>query len=359
MTITSHVVDIDIYHTVEDVWAYNHGLFLHTVHHVDAGRATHRSYPRAAGSSGGGPSCEHNYTTGLMLRYFLTGDLAARETAADLAQFVIDLDDGNRTPFRWLDHGYTGLCTASGDLRYQGPGRVSGNSLNALLDGHRLTGERRFLDKAEQVIARCVHPQQDLVGLNLGDVERRWFYTVFLHSLAKYLDHKLELDEMDAAYDYARASLLHYARWMEEHEYPYLERPWVLQYPTETWAAQDVRKSEVFRYAAMHATGGERGRFAERADYFFDYAISTLERMPSRTLARPVVLLASHGWMHAYFRHYPDMPVPAPVGRVGQWPPPLIFVPQRTRAIRRARRLAVAAIVLLAAAAAAAVLSLL
>ncbi len=59
-------------------------------------------------------------------------------------------------------------------------------------------------------------------------------------------------------YAYARASLLHYARWMAEHEYPYLEKPEILEYPTETWAAQDMRKSEIFDYAARHTTGAER-----------------------------------------------------------------------------------------------------
>ena len=41
-----HVRDIDVYHTDEDKSAYNHGLFWHTVHYVDAGTSTHRSYPR-------------------------------------------------------------------------------------------------------------------------------------------------------------------------------------------------------------------------------------------------------------------------------------------------------------------------
>ena len=51
----------------EDKAAYNHGLFWHTYHYVDAGTATHRTYPKAPGSHGGGPAVEHNYTTGLML----------------------------------------------------------------------------------------------------------------------------------------------------------------------------------------------------------------------------------------------------------------------------------------------------
>src|SRR5205814_910950 len=57
--LAAHTTDIDIYHTDLDKAAYNRGLFWHTVHYVDAGLATHRSYPRAAGVGGGGPSPEH------------------------------------------------------------------------------------------------------------------------------------------------------------------------------------------------------------------------------------------------------------------------------------------------------------
>ena len=84
------------------------------------------------------------------------------------------------------------------------------------------------------------------------------------------------------AYAYARETLLHFARWMAEHEYPYLEKPEVLEFPTETWPAQDIRKSEVFMYAALHASGAERERFLERADFFFRYSVDTLTADPTQ-----------------------------------------------------------------------------
>src|SRR4029079_15870591 len=132
---------------------------------------THRTYPRTKGSNGGGPSSEHNYPTGLMLHHFMTGDAASREWALGLAQFVIDIDDGDRTPFRWLAGSATGLASASRSFDYHGPGRGSGNSLNALVDGYRLTRDRKFLDKAEEIIRRCTHPEQDVAALNLLDAE--------------------------------------------------------------------------------------------------------------------------------------------------------------------------------------------
>ena len=176
----------------------------------------------------------------------------------------------------------------------------------ALLDGHRLTDESRFLDKAEELIRRCIHPSDDVPARNLLDAENRWFYTMFLQSLGRYLDYKAEHGQLDFLYAYARASLLHYARWMAEHEYPYLEKPEILEYPTETWAAQDMRKSEVFDYAARHAAGAERERFRERAEFFFRTSTTTLSAMPTRTLCRPVVLMLSYGFQRAYFRRSPE-----------------------------------------------------
>src|SRR5439155_5006254 len=106
---------------------------------------THRSYPRAAGVCGGGPSSEHNYTTGLTLHYFLTGDPLFKETAIGLASWVISMDDGARTVFRWLSRARTGLATQSGSASYHGPGRGAANAVNALLDGFRLTRDDAYL----------------------------------------------------------------------------------------------------------------------------------------------------------------------------------------------------------------------
>jgi hypothetical protein len=330
-----HVIDIDVYHTDHDKSAYNHGLFWHTFHYVDADTGTHRSYPKAAKVCGGGPANEQNYTTGLMLHYFLTGDPLARETAVGLAQWVIDRDDGSKTPFRWLAGGATGLASSSRTPSYHGPGRGAANSVLALLDGRRLTGEDRFLTKAEELIRRCIHPSDDVPARNLLDAENRWFYTMFLQALGRYLDYKAELGQLDFLYAYARASLLHYAQWMAEYEYPYLEKPEILEYPTETWAAQDMRKSEIFDYATRHTSGAERQRFQARAEFFFHYCATALAEMPTRTLCRPVVLLLSYGFQRAYFLRHPDESVPPPSQTPMDFGRPEAFVPQKVRAKKR------------------------
>jgi hypothetical protein len=333
-----HVRDIDIYHTVEDKSAYNGGLFWHTQHYVDAGLSTHRTYP-PGGASSGGPSAEHNYNAGLLWHHRLTGDPASRDAAIGLGQWVLDMDDGRRTLFRWLDRGATGLANLTAG--YYGPGRGAGHSILALVVAHRLTGEERFLEKADELIRRTAHPEDDIDALDLLDAERRWSYTAFLQALGIYLEYKEERGEGDASFDYARLCLLHYARWMCVHEVPYLDRPEKLEYPTETWAAQDLRKSEVFLWAVRYGGLNERGSFLDRATFFFRYAVDALMRLPTHVFTRPTVLVISFGARQGWFERYSDtLPIyPAVGSRVRPLPRP--FVPQKTRALRRARRLAV------------------
>jgi hypothetical protein len=337
--LAQHVVDIDIYHTLEDKSAYNGGLFWHTAHYVDAGRATHRTYPRAPGVSGGGPSAEHNYSTGLMLHYLLTGDPAFRDAAIGLADWVINMDDGSSTVFHWLAGGDTGAASATGSLEYHGPGRGPANGIQALLNGYRLTREARFLEKADQLVRRCIHPDDDLEARGLLDAERRWYYTVFLQAVGRYLDLMDEEGGGHTMYQYARASLVHYASWMVDHEYPYLDKPEVLEFPTETWAAQDMRKCDVFQLAARHVDADLRGRFLERAEFFFNASVAAVRARATGSLTRPVVLLLSNGFTRAWFG---SEPLPPPTKRASSetsaFQRPERFVPQRTRAKHNLKR---------------------
>jgi len=365
----NHTCDIDIYHTNGDKAAYNRGLFWHTYHYAPADTGTHRSYPKSlragpqgsltqkmdqlgetaaklkkAYAVGGGPAASHNYNYGLMLAYFLTGNPIYRETAIDLAKFVIAMEDPAKTPFRWLSFEFTGLATESGGGGYHGPGRASGNSVNALLVGHQLSGNRAFLEKAEAIIRRVSHPKQNLDRLDLLNAELRWFYTMFLQSLGKYLDYKIELGELDRMYAFGRLTLSHYARWMALNERPILDTPDNLQYPTETWAAQDMRKVEVFQYAAKHASGEERAKYHERAEWFFRYVERTLSGFPTKSLCRPVVLMLNIGWSRAWWQTNSNASAPEPFVKIGadefgEW---RMFVPQKVIAMKRAKIIAVA-----------------
>jgi len=354
-----HVVDIDIYHTDRDRSAYNGGMFWHTCHYVDADTSTHRSYPKAAGVGGGGPSGGHDYSTGLALHHFLTGDPRSRSAAVGLGRWVVDMDDGRKAPFGWLDGHPHGHATASGSPTYHGPGRAPANSLNVLLDAYRLTRDLAYLEKAEQVIGRCIHPKDDIEARDLLDAENKWFYTMFLQALGRYLDDMEDSGSTGRMYHHARESLLRYASWMNDREYPYLDKPEKLEYPTETWAAQDMRKSDVFKFAAKHAVGGERRAFLERSDFFFRASTATLAGMPTRTLARPVVLMLGNGFMHAYYQKHPEHASPIPHDHEFDFGTPEEFIPQKIRVIRKLGTLAVAVTILVLLAAAGVALGLL
>lgn len=348
--LASHTVDIDVYHTVQDKPAYNKGLFWHTAHYVDADKSTHRTYPGNVGLHGGGPSNEHCYTSGLRLWHLLTGDDHAREVVLDLSGWIISMDDGCQSTFRWLSRARTGLASATCSPNYHGPGRGPGNAINALLDAYNLSTSPVFLTKAEELIRRCVHPDQDIDALALHDVERRWSYTVFLHALARYLDEKFERNQLDAMYAYAQGALLAYGEWMLRHEYYYLDRPELLEFPTETWAAQELRKAEVFALTSMYAREPARTRMLEAATRFMAQATGALLSMPSRGLARPVVLTLSFGWRMECFRCRSERRVQRPFdegARVRWRERP--FVTQRSIAKRRLLMLAGSVIVSLAA----------
>lgn len=326
-----HVADIDLYHTTHDRAAYNGGCFWHTEHYTPAATATHRAYSRRNGSAGGGPSSEHNYTTGLMLHYFMSGAEKSRAAVIQLANWVLDMDDGRKSRFRWIDRRDTGLATMTRSADFHGPGRGAGNSINALIDAHRLTGEPRYLEKAEALVARCVHPADDPAAIDPLDAENRWSYTVFLQVLGKYLEYRAERGLIDAHFEYARAVLLKYALWMAANERPYLDAPERLEFPTETWAAQDLRKAAVFEFAARH-TSDERTRasFMARADSFVDYAIATLLQSPTGRLTRPLVLLLAYGFQ----RPMADVAHAAPPAALGVQQR-ATFVPLRQRVKRR------------------------
>lgn len=332
-----HVIDIDLYHTDEDKAAYNHGLFWHTIHYIDAGKANHRSYP--SGTIGGGPSAEQMYTRGLRLYYCLTGERAAYEAIVAAGDWALGLEDGSKTPFRFLAGGPTGLSSSSGNPDYHGPGRGPGNATETLLTAFELTGDRRYLQRVEELMRRVVHPSDDHAALNLLDAETRWYYNLYLQALGRYLEIKHEHSQHDEAYAYGRQTLLAYAAWMSNNEYPYLERPEILEFPTETWSAQDLRKSEVFHFAARHAgDSAQRERFLERAAFFFEHAIEELLPTPSARYTRPIALLLGSGFSYRALRDGAGELADAPAPHVDP-PPKPPFVPQKTRAVKRAKRL--------------------
>lgn len=308
-----HVKDIDIYHTDEDRPEYNHGLFWHTEHYIDAATATHRCFSRKhldqkkKAHYGGGPSLSHVYATGLLLHYYLTGSVSSKHAVEELTAFVQNNIDAEASFVRQVKNKAkkvkaaleqrvkgAGLVQLNKVYGLDGPGRASGNALSTLLDAFQLTSDSQYLERAEHLIRKCIHPQDDIEARNLLDIENRWMYTVFLQALCKYLDVKSEVEQYDSMFIYARDSLLHYADWMAANEKPYLSQPEKLEYPNETWAAQELRKGKILSFAARVVSAEGRRAYRERSEYFVREACNVLQ-IQSRTLTRPLTLVMQSG----------------------------------------------------------------
>jgi len=314
--LSSHVSDIDIYHTELDRYEYNTGLFWHTDHHLEAATSTHRSESRhhakfkAPHLMGGGPSPSHNYTTGFLYHYWLTGEPASEESVIALADnitrclegsdiFIERLVNTGKTIIKWfikkLKHTHEEQEVV---YDFNGPGRSSGNALNTLLDGYLIKPENNYLRCAEKLIRRSVSPVDKIEDRDLLNAEIRWMYTIFLQSLGKYLDIKYEAGQLDPSFWYGRSVLLKYAEWMAAHEYPYLEKPEILEFPNETWAAQDIRKSDIMAHAALYSPEPLRKQLMERSRFFFEASIKQLKGWETRYLTRPIAILMSNGMLH-------------------------------------------------------------
>jgi hypothetical protein len=127
-----------------------------------------------------------------------------------------------------------------------------------------------------------------------------------------------------------------------------LETPERLQYPTETWAAQDMRKWHVLAYSAKWASSDhEQAVLLDRAEFFFQYSVTALDSFPTKSLTRPVVLMLNYGWQRYGLRM--ESRIGDPVPKSFRFEKYQEFVPQRQIAVTRAKRiLFVAVLVFLA-----------
>jgi hypothetical protein len=272
----------------------------------------------------------------LLLYHRLTGDEQAREAVISLAEWVLAMDDGRRNVLGLFDDGPTGLASLTGDRRYHGPGRGSGNSINALLDAWLLTQDGKYMAYAQTLIRRCIHPQSDLAALHLLHAEKRWSYPMFLISVAKYLECKVDAGQIDADYGYAQASLVHVGRWMLAHERPYFDRKEELEYPTEAWPAQELRKANALRLAAAHVDEPLRGWMLRRGNELAERAWTDLSTCERPTTTRTMAVLMTEGLRDAQLRSGQLPPMPR-YQEAWNLAPPEPFVPQWERIKQRLR----------------------
>jgi len=308
--LAKHVTDIDIYHTDGDRVEYNNGLFWHTNHYTPADTASHRTHSNHAfserqrdASYGGGPSPEHCYTTGLLYHHFLTGSPESRAAVLQLADWMIGAHDGSPGLLAKL-HSikktevelFKELIRKENPLPYKYQfNRGTGNYISTLLDAHALTHDVQLVNKIEKIIRETLHPNDEIAHRYLDDPEASWSYVVLLNSIAKYLLMKEESSRYDNAYFYARESFLKYTEWMLANEQPYLSNPDVLEFVNHTWAAQEIRRSNLMIYAAQYDVD-KRDQYIQKARLFLDAVTQTLQGSEERGLSRiQVILLQNYG----------------------------------------------------------------
>lgn len=304
-----HVVDIDLYHTDADRAEYNHGLFWHTDHYLPASTATHRTYSKhnstssIPGQTGGGPAAEHCYTTGLAYHHFLTGNPHSKQAVLDLAGWMIALHDGGPGLLSALwavKRDYAGKLFARLRGRkvssYRYPlTRGTGNYLVALIDAYEVSAEQRYLDRCATIIRNTLHPQDDIDARQLMTVETGWSYLILLQALARFLRTKAQAGQYDHSFTLTRAAFLAYTDWMRQHEQPFLSDPKQLEFPNDTWVAQDVRKAMLmFQAADLDPEHAEHYRAQGQA--WLDYVTQHLAQSSTLSFTRiQVILLQNHG----------------------------------------------------------------
>ncbi len=304
-----HVLDIDLYHTDEDRVEYNRGYFWHTNHHVSANTCTHRTFSLShqsdleSHSSSGGPGDQHCYTTGFRYYYCLTGDRRAREAVLSITEWADKTINGSGNlidgAVRFLRRGLRdGVQVMQGRqvFRYAYTlDRGTGNFIRALLNSYRLTGTREYLQRAQAVIENTFSATDDLDARNFDDIEGTWYYTVFLQDVADYLQVKRQEGDLDEHFLRILRGFFHYVDWMLEHEKPFLEQESKLEFVNNTWAAQDIRKANLF-YAAYLLSTDNRTAYLQKAQFFREYVIDTLNKSDTPWYTRiQAILHQNHG----------------------------------------------------------------
>jgi hypothetical protein len=324
--LATHVKDIDIYHTSLDKNEYNGGLFWHTDHYLQAFTSSHRSYSKHQASNvyqdhagGGGPGGQHCYTTGLYLHYCLTGNQSSKDAVLTLSNWITHVYEGSNTCIELL-LAFKNRHVAGNKNHFteQYPlDRGIANYVNALLDSFELTQQPDYLTQVQNILTNTIHPNEDLTLRGLQDVEGTWFYTVLLQALCRYLQVKESRQEFDQHFYYCRDCLLNFADWMLIHEYPYLEKPDILEYPNDTWTAQDLRKAHVLA-AANYYSPNKKNQYLTKAQFFQQYAADKLNLADTKTYTRILVLvMQNQGALEFFQTKQPSITFAA----TRNWPP--------------------------------------
>ena len=306
--LAKHVANIDVYHTTLDKPEYSGGLFWHTDHYVPAHTAGHRTYSKNQPSNvyedhagGGGPGGQHCYTNGLLHHYLFTGSTTSKQALLKICSWIESYYEGDGTLLSALlllkntgTEGLKNLKTGQYPLD-----RGTGNYLQALMDRYALLNNISDLEKCAHIIQHTVSPADDITQRQLDNVEATWFYTVFFQAVCRFIQLKETLNQSDYAYAYAVNVLKHYVIHILEHEYVYLDKPDILEFPNETWTGQDLRKLCLLAFAKAYMRDAEQA-LEQKKQYLQQQIIDRLCNTKESETTRLLCLMMQNMNFDAY-----------------------------------------------------------
>ncbi|MDT0593613.1 hypothetical protein [Glaciecola petra] len=298
--LAKHVLDIDIYHTNKDKAEYNNGLFWHTDHYNQAHTCTHRTFSKhqseaAYGNQqgGGGPGGQHCYTSGLMLHYCMTGNLASKQAVLKLTEWITNVYEGSGSIFEFLLRfknrhfgDYRNVVTNKYPFD-----RGSANYVIALLDSYYVSNDSNYLTRARKVIEHTISADDLIEERGLDNPETTWFYIVFLQACARYIfvSRQSKLDQLDGN---VLNAFCKYIEWMLEHEKPFLESAEKLEFVNATWVAQDTRKAWLYDACLwLDIIPKQKQTLLQKSQFFKTYIVDYLNASDEKHYTRILVLL--------------------------------------------------------------------
>jgi hypothetical protein len=246
----------------------------------------------------GRPGAGQPPNTAILPAYYLTGAPASREAVLELANWIRSSYEGQGGLLEQLlalkKHELpklTALLKGEHPSPHRYPfTRGTGNYLNALLDASLLAPDKDWLEHAEGVIRRTIHPADNIEKRNLLEVETGWSYLILMTSIARYLYLKSDAGNTDANYSYAKAAFMHYANWMLKNERPFLSDPGQLEFPNDTWVAQDVRKA-MLMFQASELDPAQTKDFQEKGNHWLAELCGNLAQSKQKHYARILIIL--------------------------------------------------------------------
>jgi hypothetical protein len=116
----------------------------------------------------------------------------------------------------------------------------------------------------------------------------------------RYLLLKESINDIDSDYWYARDGFMHYGHWMLANEGFYLDTPEPLEFPNDTWCAQEVRKANLFYYF-YYFSADKHDAFLLKAQEYYAYVKQTLASSNEAQFTRILAILMQNDGVQQRF----------------------------------------------------------